>query len=752
MLKKNKKITPNLEKSKVKFEIYQVQESMEGLKKRKDSFQSTKFASSLYGTGIKDAISYYDNASAGIDVTKAYDSFRKEGDKRITDEERLAKYGTKFPEFQQINKNTVKEIYGQSITISKTKEKYETMEPLEFSFFLDKKTPKEAVASKTQEESFNELPKIKPTALKEESSETLSTIKQDSLKEENDELKEFDFDFDFLVSNAKDTKNELEIDEVSLKQDEEKVFSNIVHRPREEKEVEVKTVFFEEKNKNSDDSSYLTEEDSIDEKVFELPKVVNPYANYLLPPIDKFTITPLEETITPQWVLDKQQIINDTLQSFNLGGEVVNFTIGPTFTRYEILLQSGVNVRKIVNLADNFQADLGVKTIRIQAPIPGKRTIGIEVPNEKTSTVWFGDIVSESFINDGKPLNVSLGKDIDGKVIESDITKWPHGLVAGATNSGKSVCINTILISLLLKNKPDDLKLILVDPKQVELIAYNDLPHLITPVISDPKMASHALKWTVEEMERRYSMFATTRVRNIKDYNDKVKEDPSLLKMSYIVVVIDELADLMQVCSQDVEDSIQRITQKARAAGIHLIIATQRPTVDVVKGTIKANIPTRLAFRVFSKMDSLTILDEDGADSLLGKGDMLLKESELPVRLQGAYIPDKEIDYVTDFIKRESEPNYIFNHSDLKQKFECEQFAGTQSNSESGEMLYQCAKFFIEEQTGSVNALQQAFNLGFNRASRIAQALEEMGILSEKTSKGRTALITLEQLDEMFEK
>ncbi len=428
--------------------------------------------------------------------------------------------------------------------------------------------------------------------------------------------------------------------------------------------------------------------------------------------------------------------------------------MGPTLTRYEILLSSGVNVKKIANLFDTFQMNLGAKTLRIQAPIPGKKTIGIEVPNDKSETVFYGDILTDEFYDSNYPLRVALGKDIDGKPILIDIASMPHGLIAGSTGSGKSVCINTILVSLLLKNRPDDLKLILVDPKKVELISYNDLPHLVTPVIDDPTMASESLKWAVEEMDRRYEAFSNVRARNIKDYNEKAKEDISLLKMAYIVIVIDELADLMLTCSQEVEDAIKRLTAKSRAAGIHLLVATQRPTVDVVKGTIKANIPSRIAFRVFSGTDSMTILDEIGAEQLLGKGDMLVKQNEIPNRLQGAYVADREIDAVTDFIRTQAAPDYIFTHEDLKKKTETSNFTGgTSNNTESAETLYQIAKFCIEEDNCSINSIQQQFNVGFNRAQRIVTFLEEQGIVSEKNgTKGREILIDLYQLNQIFEK
>lgn len=374
------------------------------------------------------------------------------------------------------------------------------------------------------------------------------------------------------------------------------------------------------------------------------------------------------------------------------------------------------------------------------------------MPNDKAEMVFFGDIVTEEFINDESPLKVALGKDIDNNSIYTRIDKWPHGLIAGSTGSGKSVCMNTILISLLLKNKPDDVKLLLVDPKTVELMSYNDLPHLVTPVINDPQLASEALKWACEEMDRRYSYLNQYRVRNIGDYNKKAKTNPQMQKLPYIVVVIDELADLMMTASSDVEDSIMRITQKARAAGIHLLVATQRPTTDVVKGTIKANISTRVAFRTVSYVDSNTILDEGGAESLLGKGDMFLKEEGgLAQRLQGAFVTDEEIDAVTDFIRSQAEPDYLFSHDDLKKKVASTNAGGVSSNSESPEMLYNVALHCIENGVCSINSIQGPFQLGFNRAQRIIQALEELGIVGPKDgTKPRPILKTASETREIL--
>lgn len=758
----SKKKKPIIENVKTRFVIPQIENTLAGLKTSRESFKKSEFASSLYGSGIKDVSTYHDNAEAGIDVRKAYDNYRSKDNKKISEDELMKKYGTKFPEFQHISLDTAKEVYGENITVNKVKHQESKQPTVNFSFIKDKEeyeSPKNADSLEFENEAVNE-----------------------EVKETN--TPSFSFDFDEEASpKEEDNTNELEAlhPTIEITDDEDEffesskpaAFTNIVKRTKEEMEEAKKqgTPFVERvaepevEEEDDEEKDYEEKEEQFADKEGalspvkaketvnqKLPDSVNPYKNYVLPPFDKFKRTPESLEELPEWVTEKKEIINETLESFDISGEVVNFTKGPTFTRYEILLQNGINVKKVANLQDTFQANLGVTAIRIQAPIPGKRTIGIEVPNDNRETVWFGDIITKEFVNDGKPLNVSLGKDIDGNIITSDISSWPHGLVAGSTGSGKSVCINTILVSLLLKNRPDELKLILVDPKQVELITYNDLPHLITPVISDPKTASEALKWSCDEMDRRYGAFASVRARGIKDYNEKCKTDLSMKKLPYIVIIIDELADLMQVCSSDVEDSIQRLTQKARAAGIHLICATQRPTTDVIKGTIKNNIPTRVAFRVTAQVDSFTILDEGGAEALLGKGDMLLKNVGIQ-RLQGSFIPDEEIDYVTDFIKAEAEPDYLMDHNALNAKFENDSFGSPQNNGESAELLYQVARFFIESETCSVNLLQQQFNLGFNRASRIVKALEEMGVVSGKAgTKGREVLMTLDQVNELFER
>ncbi|MDR4968980.1 MAG: DNA translocase FtsK, partial [Acholeplasmataceae bacterium] len=420
---------------------------------------------------------------------------------------------------------------------------------------------------------------------------------------------------------------------------------------------------------------------------------------------------------------------------------------GPTVTRYEVSLDPGVNVKRISGIQDNLMMNLSSQSIRIEAPIPGKPYVGIEVPNVKTEIVAFGNVVdTKEFLEDMEhPLKVALGVDIDGQNIYVDIQAMPHGLIAGATNSGKSVCVNTVLVSLLLKNSPKDLKLILIDPKMVELTPYNDLPHLITPVITDVKMAAAALNWAVSEMEKRYQTFSQSRSRDIRSYNDNVKR--GLIdseKMPFIVVVIDELADLMAVAAHDVEESIQRLTQKARAAGIHLLVATQRPSTDVVKGTIKSNIPARIAFKVASFVDSTTILDGAGAEALLGKGDMLLKRSDRTHRLQGAFIPDEEIYAVTDFIREQYQPQYVFQHEALKQQAHMREVT-------SDDLFESVAYFVVQTGNASINNIQKEFTIGFNRAQKLVEMLEEYEIVSRhQGTKAREVLVTTMELKEIL--
>ncbi len=468
---------------------------------------------------------------------------------------------------------------------------------------------------------------------------------------------------------------------------------------------------------------------------------------YTLPPYSIFSTVERNQDDKPQWLLNQEEAINNTLQQFNVPGKVVNIIKGPTVTRHEIELNSGVNVNRVSGIKDNLMMNLSAQTIRIEAPIPGKPFVGIELPNEVPEMVMFGNVINDPEFknNKNKPLKIALGVNIDGRNIFEDISGMPHGLIAGATNSGKSVCINTVIVSLLMKNHPDDLKFIMIDPKRVELTPYNDLPHLVTPVIHDPKMAATALNWTVDEMERRYTLFSDLRVRDIKSYNELTETDETIEILPYIVIIIDELADLMAVSSQEVEVSIQRLTAKARAAGIHLIVATQRPTTDVVKGTIKANINTRIAFRVSSFTDSVVILDQQGAEQLLGKGDMLLKGIDRPMRLQGAYLKDSEIDEVTSFIRNQLEPDYMFTHENLVN------IDNERRTIQAEDPLFNdVARFVIDKNACSINTIQQEFSIGFNRAKDIVQMLEDKNVVGKSEgTRSRMVLMTLRDLENL---
>ena len=478
------------------------------------------------------------------------------------------------------------------------------------------------------------------------------------------------------------------------------------------------------------------------------------YANYKFPPVSLLDPINKAETTMPDWIYEKTTIINNTLAEFGIEGEVVNQTYGPSVTRYEVKLNSGVNVKKVSSIADNLKMNLSAKSIRIEAPIPGKSNVGIEVPNDSVRTVAFSEIIlSEEFKNSTKPLTIAMGLSIEGEAVCASIAKMPHGLIAGGTGNGKSVFVNNVLISLLMKYSPKDLKLIIVDPKRVEFLSYQALPHLATPVITEPKMANDVLKWSCTEMDRRYSEFMNVRARDINTYNDRIANDPSAKKMPYLVVVIDELADLILQCGNEVEASIQRITQMGRACGIHLLVATQRPTTDVIKGTIKSNIATRIAFKVPQTVDSLTILDQGGAETLLGRGDMLYKTGDIPQRLQGAFISDDEIYRVCDYIASNYSEDYIFTHEDLQNSIK-QQYGATGGNAKDGEdteLLYSVAMFVVERGVCSINSIQTFFNLGFRRAQRIVEILEELGIVSgSKGTTGREILVTMEDVNQKF--
>ncbi|WP_420370991.1 DNA translocase FtsK 4TM domain-containing protein [Intestinibacter bartlettii] len=438
-----------------------------------------------------------------------------------------------------------------------------------------------------------------------------------------------------------------------------------------------------------------------------------------------------------------KQVIN-TLKNFNIEIQDCNATFGPTITRYEVSPKPGTKVSKIVNLSDDLALSLAARSIRIEAPVPGKSVIGIEVPNDKPQIVGLREVItSNEFINDSSSLAVGLGKEISGKPLIADLAKMPHLLIAGATGAGKSVCVNTIITSLLYKSSPEEVKLLLIDPKVVELAHYNGIPHLLSPVVTDPKKASNALNWAVNEMNKRYQLFAENGVKDITGYNRKCEQ-----KMYKIVIIIDELADLMMACGNEVEDYICRLAQMARAAGMHLIIATQRPSVDVITGIIKANIPSRIAFAVSSQTDSRTILDMGGAEKLLGKGDMLYYPlgAAKPVRIQGAFISEEESEKVIDEIKSQEQEEVKYEEEII----ETISKPVAVKDNDVDEFLEEAIEFVVSNNQGSASMLQRKFKIGFNRAARLIDSMEERGIVGpSEGSKPRKVLITKEELENL---
>ena len=478
--------------------------------------------------------------------------------------------------------------------------------------------------------------------------------------------------------------------------------------------------------------------------------------NYEFPPIELMQLANnSEEGNSRKALLATAEKLRRTLYSFGVSAKVENVSVGPAITRYELAPAEGVRVSKIAKLADDIALSLEAETIRIEAPIPGKHTVGIEVPNKTKSLVALRDIIeSDKFTDEKSKLAFALGKDIGGEAIVTDIAKMPHLLIAGSTGSGKSVCINTMITSIIYKAKPSEVKLLMVDPKVVELSTYNGIPHLLIPVVTDPKKAAGALAWAVQEMVNRYSLFAQKKVRDIKGYNSAAEEagEP---KLPQIVIIIDELADLMMVAAKEVEDAICRLAQKARAAGMHLVIATQRPSVDVITGIIKANIPSRIAFAVSSQVDSRTILDGAGAEKLLGKGDMLFYPSgaSKPVRIQGAFISDKEVENIVKFIKKDG--NNIYDESIMEKidrANEPEQVSKGDVDDDDGtdDLLDEAIELVVETQQASTSFIQRRFKVGYARAGRIIDQMEERGIISGyQGSKPREVLMSKERWQEL---
>jgi DNA segregation ATPase FtsK/SpoIIIE, S-DNA-T family len=683
------------EKEKQTFKIHQIKKGTNIRSKR--DYEHTPFVSPIFGTKVKDVVTVPFDVHTNINSDKAYDPFRTEP--KLTKEEYKEKYG-EYADFKNIiSDETRKDFF---------KRDFDTQNDLD----------------ELQDDTKDHI--MKP----------INRIKNEDNKapEENQTLEDETLNLEEKAPlDSKDNLNETYT--IDLQPEEE---IELAQEPFEG--VRISSSFFDQTDHVED---VFHTQQPMKKEVHEKPKVSS--TSYELPSVSIFSKSINDTKVKPQWLLDQVDIINQTLLDFSIEGMVFDSKKGPTVTRHEIALEPGVSVKKVNNIQDNLMMNLAATSVRIEAPIPGKPYVGIEVPNVEKETVAFGNIVDDDqFMLDLKPLKVALGMDIDGNHVYADIQSMPHGLIAGATNSGKSVCVNTILVSLLLKNKPDMLKLLLIDPKIVELTAFNDLPHLLTPVITDPKIAAQALDWIVQEMERRYKVFASARMRNIASYNVGVEsQSVDGPKMPYIVIVIDELADLIMVASKEVEDAIQRITQKARAAGIHLLVATQRPTTDVIKGTIKSNIPVRIAFKVASFVDSTTIIDGAGAETLLGKGDMLFKTNDSPKRLQGAYITDDEIFAVTDFIRAQQQPNYLFGHEELVRRVE--------KQSSIDPIFEDVARFVVESKSCSINAIQKEFKCGFNRAQSIVDMLVATQIVEpSEGTKPKEVRISSYELEEIL--
>ena len=480
---------------------------------------------------------------------------------------------------------------------------------------------------------------------------------------------------------------------------------------------------------------------------------------YVFPPLSLLKRSHSQEEEKRSEIEKNAQTLKETLKSFGITVSISNVSVGPSVTRYELQPEQGVKLAKIVSLSNDIKMRLAAADIRIEAPIPGKSAVGIEVPNKNSQVVYLGDILSSpAFLENKMKLAFGVGKDIGGKVVVTDIAKMPHLLVAGATGAGKSVSINTLIMSILYRYSPEEVRMIMVDPKVVELQVYNGIPHLLIPVVTDPKKAAAALNWAVAEMTSRYKKFAAYGVRDLSGYNEKIRglteeerEKEGLSVLPQILIIIDELADLMMVSASEVEDAIVRLTQLARACGMHLIIATQRPSVNVITGLIKANVPSRIAFSVSSGVDSRTIIDMNGAEKLLGKGDMLFFPQNLPkpIRVQGAFVSDEEVAKVTEFLKSQGEAEYNHSISKSLEKEATEEVGGSQSDRD--ELFAEAGSLVIETDKASIGFLQRKFRIGFNRAARIMDQLAAEHVVGEEEgTKARKVLMNMEEFEELL--
>ncbi|OQX93558.1 MAG: hypothetical protein B6I17_02350 [Tenericutes bacterium 4572_104] len=667
-----------------------------------------KFVSPIFGRIVKDEINIPEDRQGWGDIDKKYDAFRTKP--RLTKEVAKKRYGHQYYEFIKINDSS--------------KHKKYTEEGLNNENSLNKKDQEFAKSIIDEHATAVSVDEFFESAAK-------------SLEENKKELDESEVLND-LISEEEDDNAKIVIEE-------DKESDEIIYEDSEGFKKEIEEIAFADDFEYEEYKPPLTPKET---KPVDLEKFENNYENYQLPPISIFKKSKARTDEEPEWIKENIDIINQTLLSFGIEGEVTNYTKGPTVTRYEIVLGLGVQTKKITSISDNIQMSLAAFSIRIEAPIPGKTTIGIEVPNKIRETVFFGDVIDNAyFLNSEDPLLIAVGLDIDAKPIYTSIESMPHGLVAGSTQSGKSVCIASIIASLITKNKPDELKMMLIDPKKVDLQQFSGIPHLITPIIDDPKIAVESLKYMVNEMESRYDTLKKFKAINVKDYYKRRSDSPNFVPMPRIVIIIEEASDLLISGGNEVEDAILKLTQKSRAVGIHILLATQRPSADILKGAIKANIPARFAFRVPSSTDSSVVLDMTGAEKLLGKGDMLLSENGMVRRLQGAYLSPEEIEAVTEYIINQAKPEYMFTHENLIVRAQTGEDIDT-----IDELFKDVANYVVDEGKCSLNKITQVFAIGFNRATQIVNMLEKFGIVSENVgTKPRSVLIKYEELAKIFE-
>lgn len=713
------------------------------------------------------------------DKEKSLEEKKKQEEQKYDPERIPSYYRSEY--HSGISRSTINSILGKEMTeeekervradltkrynMSMNGETLDNTKPIENKQIVDPlKEMREAEEKKKEEERLlEERKRALAMALGEEETEKQeeeNTEEYNEIEEDIPDEEDEDYDNEYN-SELDDPYYDEPIEELDIKEDKIPEIREEKAPVREEVKNEEKEVIYDDfgnpvlQTPNLERGTLATkhrrDRDVVDAEVSKKIKFGDKRKKYVAPPLELLRRNGSNTPVNSSSVNYQISVINRTLTDFKIGGKVINYTKGPTVTQFEIKLDPGVNVTKVSGIQRNLQMNLESESIRIECPIPGKSTIGVEVPNVDKDTVLFGDLVSDKkYLSDGKPLNVILGLSIDGKPIYTDIGEMPHALIAGATGGGKTVCIYSVVTSILYKASPEEVKLVLIDPKRNELIFFEDVPHLATPVIDDPSLATASLKWAVEEMERRYDFLKANRKRTIGDYNEYAQAN-NLKTIPYIVIVIDEFADLMTTASESFEVNVQRLTQKARSAGIHLIIATQRPTTDVIKGTIKTNIPTRIAFKVKSPVDSITILDHTGADKLIGRGDMLYTKGNNDIRIQGAYISETELDDLSSFYyEQDLEPDYIFTHEELRQSIESDN-----SNSAGGfddiddELLDEVAHFVFLNHKASANQIQTTYNTGFNRANKIINALATLGIVSSENIQGKARQVIVQDIDEL---